>query len=305
VAGVCRGPDGRSYALACNTMEQDVSATVSPGSLLLHRPPESPWQVLEQLPELSLRSLCCLPDGRLFAVGMAGACVEYDPRSRALVRHRTPVRGALWRVFGTRRDRVFAAGEGALLQFDGNAWRRIDLAGALGPDATPTFVDVHAAGEEVVAVGAHLTHSCLLWSDGAEVQVRLEGVGAHSLYACVALGGGDALALANDGAWRRSGGAWRRAVDLSSRDVRPFGRPGCVGLHRGRVVLASVDGMDVLKAVLTDRGSLEGRRVHLWTDGEHVTIDLDARLGASFLGLDGGRLVVGLPGRVWDAPLPD
>src|SRR5688572_16171062 len=193
VVGVCRAPDGRTYALACNTMEQDVSATASPGSVLLHRPAESPWQVLERMPELSLRSLCCLPDGRLFAVGMAGACVEYDPQAKTLVRHRTPGRGALWRVSGTRRDRGFAAGESALLRFDGEAWKPIDFAQALGPDATPTFVDVHDAGEAVIAVGAHLTHSCLLWSEGEPVRVALEGVAAHSLYACAALGSGDAL----------------------------------------------------------------------------------------------------------------
>src|SRR5262249_53087871 len=148
------------------------------------------------------RSLCCTVDGRLFACGMAGACVEYDPASRALVRHWTGARDALWRVHGRSRSAVWAAGEGTLLRFDGEAWRPLDLEAALGRSAWPTLVDVHAGEDQVIAVGTQIDGACLLRVDG-DGALRSEPVGAHSLYACAVLGGGDALAMGNDGAWRR------------------------------------------------------------------------------------------------------
>jgi len=234
---------------------------------------------------------------------MAGACLEYDPASRAATRHATGARDALWRVHGRARDAVWAAGENALLRFDGTAWRPLDLDRALGPGAWPTLVDVHAAADEVIAAGTQIEGACLRRVD-ASGALRSEAVGCHSLYACAALGGEDALALGNDGAWRRSAAGWARAVDLSGRDVRPFGRPGCVGLAGGQVALASVDGVDVLKALLTDRPSLEGRVVNLWLGGELERLSLDAKVGASSLGFEGGRLVIGLAGQLWDAALP-
>jgi hypothetical protein len=303
VVGAVTAPDRRRYALCCNAMEEDRSATASPGSTLLACPPDGTWEVAAQMPELSLRSLCCTLDGRLFACGMAGACVEYDPAARALVKHATGARDILWRVHGRSRDAVWAAGENALLRFDGSAWRRMDLDGALGAGAWPTLVDVHAAADEVVAVGTQLEGACLLRVDAAG-KLRAESVGAHSLYACAALGGEDALAMANDGAWRRSAGGWSRAVDLSASDVRPFGRPGCVGVHGGEVVLASVDGVDVLKALLTDRPSLEGRLVNLWLGGQRQRLALGAKLGASWMAFEGSRLVIGLQGQLWDVALP-
>lgn len=303
VVGAVTAPDRTRYALCCNAMEEDRSATSSPGSTLLACPPDGTWEVVAQLPELSLRSLCCTLDGRVFACGMAGACVEYDPAARAVARHATGARDILWRVHGRSRDAVWVAGENALLRFDGSAWRPLDLAGALGAGAWPTLVDVHAAGDEVVAVGAQIEGSCLLRVDAGGA-LEAETVAAHSLYACVALGGEDALAMGNDGAWRRSASGWSRVVDLSSGDVRPFGRPGCVGVHAGQVVLASVDGVDVLKALLTDRPSLEGRLVNLWLDGKHQRLALGPKLGASSLAFEGERLVIGLPGQLWDVALP-
>jgi hypothetical protein len=302
VVGACTAPDRTRYALCCNMMEQDASATASPGSVLLACPPDGTWEAVAQMPDLSLRSLCCTGDGRVFACGMAGACVEYDPASRALARHVTGARDALWRVHGRSRDAVWAAGEGALLRFDGAAWRPVDLDAALGKDAWPTLVDVHAAADEVVAVGTQISGACLLRA-GGDGAFRAEPVGAHSLYACAALGGEDALALGNDGAWRRSASGWTRAVDLSGHDIRPFGRPGCVGLHRGGVVLASVDGVDVLKALLTDRPSLEGRVVNLWRGDQLHRLALGPKLGASALAFEGERLVIGLSGQLWDAAL--
>lgn len=303
VVGTCTAPDRTRYVLCCNAMEQDASATASPGSVLLACPPDATWEVVAQLPDLSLRSLCCTEDGRLFACGMAGGCVEYDPASRALVRHVTGARDALWRVYGRSRDSVWAVGESALLRFDGASWRPLDLAAVLGPGAWPTLVDVHAAGDEVVAVGTQISGACLLRA-GRDGAFRSEPVGAHSLYACVALGGDDALALGNDGAWRRGASGWTHAVDLSTHDIRPFGRPGCVGLHGGRVALASVDGVDVLKALLMDRASLEGRVVNLWLGEQIHRLALGPKLGASALSFEGGRLVIGLPGQLWDAALP-
>ncbi|HVE87507.1 MAG TPA: hypothetical protein VND93_31835 [Myxococcales bacterium] len=303
VVGVCAGPDRTRYALCCNAMEQDASATSSPGSVVVSCPPDGTWQVLAQLPELSLRSVCCTGDGRLFACGMAGACVEINPATKEVARYATGTRDALWRVHGLRRDAVWAAGESALLRFDGSAFRAMDLEAALGPNAWPTLVDVHAAEGEVIAVGTQIEGACLLRVDGGG-RLRAEAVEAHSLYACAALGGEDALAMGNDGAWRRSAAGWTRVVDLSGRDVRPFGRPGCIGLHRGQVAIASVDGVDVLKALLTDRPSLEGRVVNLWLGETHHRLGLGGKLGASALAFEGERLVIGLPGQVWDAPLP-
>lgn len=303
VVGACTAPDRTRWALCCNAMEQDASATSSPGSVLLSCPLDGTWETAAQIPDLSLRSLCCTRDGRLFASGMAGACVEYDPAARALTRHTTGARDALWRVHGHSRDAVWAGGENALLRFDGAAWRAVDLAAVLGPGAWPTLVDVHAAADEVIAVGTQMEGACLLRAGGDGV-LRAESVGAHSLYACQALGGEDALALGNDGAWRRSASGWTREVDLSGRDVRPFGRPGCVGLHHGGAALASVDGVDVLKALLTDRPSLEGRVVNLWLGGQLRRLSLGTKLGASALGFEGGRLVIGLPGQLWDVALP-
>jgi len=303
VVGAATGPDRTRYALCCNAMEEDRSATASPGSTLLACPPDGTWEVVAQLPELSLRSACCTLDGKVFACGMAGACVEYDPASRAVVRHVTGARDILWRVHGRTRDAVWVAGENALLRFDGSAWRETDLEGALGAGAWPTLVDVHAAADEVIAVGTQIEGSCLVRVD-AGGRLRAEPVGAHSLYACAALGGEDALAMGNDGAWRRSANGWSRVMDLSAGDVRPFGRPGCVGVHEGKVMLASVDGVDVLKALLTDRPSLEGRVVNLWIDGRHQRLALGPKLGASSLAFEGGRLVIGLPGQLWDVALP-
>ncbi|HEY8207392.1 MAG TPA: hypothetical protein VIG99_07925 [Myxococcaceae bacterium] len=303
VVGTCTAPDRTRYALCCNAMEEDRSATASPGSALLACPPDGTWEVVAQLPDLSLRSLCGTLDGRLFACGMAGACVEYDPASRALVRHATGARDALWRVHGRTRDAVWAAGENALLRFDGTSWRAMDLDRALGPNAWPTLVDVHAAADQVIAVGTQIEGACLLRVDGSGA-LRAEPVGAHSLYACAALGGEDAVVMGNDGAWRRSPSGWTRVMDLSSGDVRPFGRPGCVGVHGGRICLASVDGVDVLKALLTDRPSLEGRVVNLWLGGALQRLSLGPKLGASALQFEGGRLVIGLPGQLWDAALP-
>ena len=304
VVGVCRGLDRTRYALCCNAMEQDASATASPGSVLLACPPDGTWETLARLPDLSLRSLCCTSDGRLFACGVAGACVEYDLASRALVRYRTGTRDVLWSVHGLRRDALWAAGEGALLRFDGTSFHAMDLAAALGPGAWPTLVAVHAAEDEAIAVGTQLSGACLVRLGRNGALPRAEAVGAHFLYACAALGGEDALALGNDGAWRRSASGWEREVDLSTRDFRPFGRPGCIGLHGGRVALCSVDGVDVLRALLTERSSLGGRVLNLWLGDEHLRLSLDTTAGVTFLGLEPGRLVIGLPGQLWDAALP-
>jgi len=67
VVGTCAGPDLVRYVLCCNAMEQDAHATASPGSVLLGCPPDGTWEVLAQWPDLSLRSLCCTLDNRLFA----------------------------------------------------------------------------------------------------------------------------------------------------------------------------------------------------------------------------------------------
>jgi hypothetical protein len=75
-------------------------------------------------------------------------------------------------------------------------------------------------------------------------------------------------------------------------------------MHGGQVCLASVDGVDVLKALLTDRSSLEGRVVNLWLGGALQRLSLGPKLGASALQFEGGRLVIGLPGQLWDAALP-
>src|SRR5207248_1003851 len=85
----------------------------------------------------------------------------------------TGARDALWRVHGRARDAVWAAGENALLRFDGAAWRAMDLDAALGPNAWPTLVDVHAAADEVIAVGTQIEGPCLLRVDRGGALRRL------------------------------------------------------------------------------------------------------------------------------------
>src|SRR6185369_896235 len=113
--------------------------------------------------------------------------------------------------------------------FDGDAWRPVDLERVLAKNAWPTLVDVSVSGEEAIAVGTQVEGSCLIRVD-ANGTAREESVGAHSLYACSGLEGGEALILANDGAWRGSTQC-SRVTDLSGAEIRPFGRPSSIALH--------------------------------------------------------------------------
>ncbi len=286
-----------TFALCANVLEKDRA---SPGTLLFRRPEGGTFAQVHHFEDAALRSMAFAGE-KLFLVGSAGAAFVGAPGS--FRRLPTGTRDTLFKIDGSEAHGLYAVGENAVLHFDGTGFAPLDAEAALGRGSHPTLVDVDVtATGRVWAVGTSVQGACVVAGAGGNFHgVELPPLHFHAVHAPDE---GGALALGNDGAWRIQGGKWERVLDLSAAPHRPSGHPAFIYLHRGKILMGSVDPVGGLQSLLGGKELPETNRFHLWFDHVHETVKLDGALAVTFLGVLPGRLVVGATGAVFETPLP-